>query len=262
VTQSRQRPRGNETSRPDHRRSIEPHPVLADFYTQRAQRSAFVRRLFNETASHYDALNRLFSFGSGAWYRRRCLVRAGVRPGHRIIDVAVGTGLLAQEALAITGAPQDVIGVDLSEAMLATARRKLDIPLVQGLAEQLPLAEASADFVTMGYALRHVSDLVTAFREFNRVLRRGGTVVLLEIGRPSGGLSRALMSAYLGQLVPFLSRYAAGAPTRTLLRYYWETIEHCVAPEIILGAMKESGFCETNCTADMGIFRSYVGRKP
>ena len=262
MTQSRPRPRGDETSKPDEQRSFEPHPVLADFYAQRAQRSAFVRRLFNETASHYDGINRFFSFGSGAWYRRRCLLRAGLRPGHRVVDVAVGTGLLAQEALAITGAPQDVIGVDLSEAMLATARRKLDIPLIQGLAEELPLAEASADFVTMGYALRHVSDLVTAFREFNRVLRRGGTVLLLEIGRPSGGLSRALMSAYLGRLVPFLSRYAAGAPTKQLLRYYWETIENCVAPEIILSAMKEGGFRDARCTADIGIFRSYVARKP
>jgi len=246
---------------PDNRRVVEPHPVLTGFYGQRALRSSFVRRLFNETATHYDGVNQLCSLGSGAWYRRRSLLRAGLRPGFEVIDVAVGTGLLAHEIVAITGCASDVIGIDLSEAMLAVARRKLDIRLIQGMAEQLPFAGESTDFLTMGYALRHVSDLVSAFREFHRVLRRGGTVVLLEISKPTRPLTHALVSTYLGRVIPFICRLTGGG-TETLMEYYWETIENCVPPEIILEAMAQVGFGDLRCNVDLDIFRSYVGRKP
>jgi demethylmenaquinone methyltransferase/2-methoxy-6-polyprenyl-1,4-benzoquinol methylase len=245
----------------DQQRPIEPHPVLTGFYGQPAQRLSFVRRLFNETASHYDDVNRLFSLGSGAWYRRRCLLRAGLAPGCEAIDVAVGTGLLAREIVAITGRPHDVTGIDLSEGMLAAARRKLAIRLVQGMAEQLPFADNSADFLTMGYALRHVTDLVGAFREFHRVLRDGGTVVLLEIGKPTRALSHALVSAYLGRVVPLICRFTTGRRTKTLMEYYWETIENCVPPKTILEAMAQAGFADPRCDVELDLFRSYIGRR-
>jgi demethylmenaquinone methyltransferase/2-methoxy-6-polyprenyl-1,4-benzoquinol methylase len=241
---------------------LEPHPVIPEFYAERAERRPFVRDLFNRTAPHYDAINQVFSLGSGGRYRRQCLLRSGLRPGQRLIDVAVGTGLLAQEAVAITGSRRDVIGVDLSEGMLAIAREKLGISLIQGAAEALPIAGESADFVTMGYALRHVSDLVATFREFHRVLRRGGTVLLLEIGRPSNRLSRVMASAYLGGVVPFLSRWTTGqAQAQALMQYYWATIEQCVEPEVVLKAMRDSGFGDVRCLVGLDLFRSYTGRK-
>jgi demethylmenaquinone methyltransferase/2-methoxy-6-polyprenyl-1,4-benzoquinol methylase len=239
-----------------------PHPVLGEFYGGHNERTGFVRRLFNETAPYYDKINAIFSLGTGASYRRRCLVRAGLHPGLRLIDVATGTGLVAQEAVAVTGRRPDVIGVDLSDGMLAIARAKLGIPVIQATAEELPLAEASADFVTMGYALRHVSDLVAAFREYHRVLRQGGTLMLLEIGKPTRTLSRKLAALYLGRLVPLLSRWMTGdRRAQDLTRYYWATIEHCVAPEIILQALAESGFVELSCDVEVDLMRCYVGRK-
>lgn len=242
---------------------LEPHPVLYKYYPARDQRLSFVRALFNQTAPHYDGINRLFSLGQGAGYRRRCLLRNGLRPGHRVIDVAIGTGLLAREAVAITGDRRNVVGVDLSEGMLRVARDKLGVPLIQGTAEQLPIADGVADFVTMGYALRHVSDLVDAFREFRRVLRRGGTVLALEIGRPTTPLRRMVASAYLGQVVPFLCRWGNGRATlATLTRYYWETIDNCVPAEAILGAMREAGFPDPQCIVDVDLFRSFVARNP
>src|ERR1700761_5189492 len=78
---------------------------------------AFVRGLFNDTAPYYDTVNRLFSLGSGGWYRRRCLLRAGLRPGQTVLDVAIGTGLIAEEALRIVGTEGAVVGLDLSDAM-------------------------------------------------------------------------------------------------------------------------------------------------
>ena len=241
---------------------VEPHPAIAGYYVEPARRAEFVRELFNDTAADYDRINRLFSFGMGAQYRRRCLLEAGLRSGLRVIDVAVGTGLLAREAVAVTGDRREVIGVDPSEAMLAVARSRLGIPLVQGTAEALPLVAESADFVTLGYALRHVADLITAFREFHRVLRPGGTVLLLEIAKPGKQLNRLLASFYLGQVVPFLCRWTSGgARTRTLMQYHWETIEHCVPPPVILRALGDSGFRDLRCTVDFDLFRSYSARK-
>lgn len=80
------------------------HHLIADYYADPAAGLAFMRNLFNLTARHYDRMNRWFSLGTGAWYRRTCLKIAGLQPGHQVVDVAVGTGLLALEALAITGA--------------------------------------------------------------------------------------------------------------------------------------------------------------
>lgn len=240
----------------------EPH-IIGRFEDQDPLCRPFVRTLFNRTAPYYDVVNRVFSLGSGAWHRRRCLRRAGLRPGHTVIDVATGTGLLAQEAALISGDPRNVIGVDLSEAMLAIARVKLGISLLQGTAESLPLRDEVADFVTMGYALRHIADLGCAFREFRRVLRRGGTVLVLEMSRPRKRLNRAVASTYLGGLVPLVSRLTTGdAEAETLMRYHWQMIDHGVPPERILAAMAESGFHQVRCLIDLDLFRSYIGRKP
>lgn len=223
----------------------------------------FVRSLFNRTAPYYDAANQLFSLGSGPWHRRRCLLRAGLRPGVRVIDVATGTGLVAQEAVRISGDPCNVIGVDLSEAMLAAARKKLAIPLIQGSADCLPIANETADFVTMGFALRHIADIGGVFREFRRVLRNGGTLLMLEVSRPRRFLNRTVAAAYLGRLVPLLSRWMTGrSEAQELMRYHWHMIDQSLPPERILAAMAESGFRDVRRITDLDLFHSYIGRKP
>lgn len=242
--------------------SIEPHPPLTDYYTDAGQRPAFVRGLFDEAASSYDSVNRAFSLGSGAWYRRRALRRAGLAPAARLLDVAVGTGLVAREAVRILGDRGHVIGLDVSERMLAEARRYCDIALVRGRAEQIPLADCSIDFVSLGYALRHLAELGAAFGELHRVLRPGGRLLLLEIGRPRSPLGRRLARLWFGGLAPALCRLAApGSETRRLMRYFWDTVDQCVAPEVILDQLAAAGFVELGCHTDLRLFRAYTGRK-
>ncbi|HTH96399.1 MAG TPA: class I SAM-dependent methyltransferase [Stellaceae bacterium] len=220
---------------------------------------SFVRELFNRTAPHYDTVNNIFSLGWGNWYRRRCLLRAGLKSGHHILDVAIGTGLIACSAIDIVGSSGMVIGLDLSEAMLAEARRKLDIPLIQGIAETLPLADASVDFITMGYAIRHIADIEICFREFRRILKPDGKLLLLEVSSPQRAFFRNTLAKYLGHAVPWLSRWITGrAEVRTLMIYHWETMENCIAPEVIQAAMARNGFKNIVCETWFDLFRSYA----
>ena len=254
---------GGQVSEHDGGKGAAPHPVLPGYYGGDGERAGFVQRLFDDTAPHYDRINAVFSLGTGAWYRREALRRAGLRPGDRVLDVAVGTGLVAREAVAVSGDPARVLGLDPSAGMLAETRRGLAVPLVRGRAEALPLRAGSVDFLSMGYALRHVGDLAVAFAEFRRVLRPGGTALILEIARPDSRWARAAARLYLGRVVPALCRL--GAPrgrSGTLMQYYWDTIEACVPAETILRHLRDGGFERVRCETTLGLFRAYSARRP
>jgi demethylmenaquinone methyltransferase / 2-methoxy-6-polyprenyl-1,4-benzoquinol methylase len=242
---------------------IEPHPVLPTYYGSHEAREDFVRDLFNQTAAEYDQINQIMSLGSGRRYRREALHQAGLYAGARVLDVAVGTGLLAREALEICGDRERVIGIDPSEQMLLLTAHSLGIPVIQGRAEALPVGDASIDFVSMGYALRHMRDLEVAMREFFRVLRPGGTLLILEIRRPDGRLGQALLWLYLGCVVPALCRLLRnGRQAYTLMRYFWATIEACVPPHVIIETLSEVGFEMPESTRSLGMFSAYCARKP
>lgn len=241
-----------------------PHPPLKKYYPGEPQRRGFVTGLFDRTAPHYDWINRVMSLGSGVRYRRDALRRAGLVPGNRVLDVAIGTGLVARAARDILGNDGHVIGVDLSMGMLAEARKSLPITLVQGVAERLPLADACADFVTMGYALRHVTDLESTFREYLRVLKPGGSLLILELTRPAADSATYRFTRfYLHTVVPLLARIGpGGADARTLMEYFWDTVDNCVPPATILAALDGSGFTSPRQGVVHRVFSEYVATKP
>ncbi len=240
----------------------QPHPLLQRYYSALEHRAPFVRDLFNKTAPHYDRINTLFSLGSGRWYRREALKHAGLRKGMRQLDVAIGTGLVAREGVILAGDRASVVGLDVSENMLAEARRSLGIGLIQGRAEALPVADQSVDLVSMGYALRHVSDISLAFSEFHRVLKPGGIALILEISQSTGRVGKALTKVYLGWIVPFFARWTtSAAETQTLMQYYWDTIENCVEPAVIMDRLRASGFVDVRCDVSLGVFRAYRARR-
>jgi demethylmenaquinone methyltransferase/2-methoxy-6-polyprenyl-1,4-benzoquinol methylase len=149
-----------------------------------------------------------------------------------------------------------VVALDPCAGMLAESRRRGLDRLVRGVAEALPFADDSFDFLVMGYALRHVADLEATFAEYRRVLRPGGRLLVLEITPPRGRFSFGLLRAYLGRVVPWLAARYGAAPAE-LMRYYWDTIERCVAPATILGALAASGFDEADRRVELGIFSAY-----
>jgi demethylmenaquinone methyltransferase / 2-methoxy-6-polyprenyl-1,4-benzoquinol methylase len=197
-------------------------------------------------------------FGSGAWYRRQALARAGLAPGQAVLDVACGTGVLSKGARALVGESGRVLGLDASFGMLLRAREHGIRPLARGLAEALPFADASFDLLSMGYALRHVGDLRTTFREYRRVLRPGGRLLLLEITPPSSRRARGALRFYLRRIAPGLARIGRrGAEARELMEYYWDTIETCQPPDVILACLGEAGFAGAERHVELGIFSEY-----
>ena len=239
-----------------------PHATLANYYEGEQGRRTFVRELFDETADDYDRIERMMALGSGPWYRRRALVRSGLAHGMEVLDVAVGTGLVAREAAGIVGGTRRVIGVDPSIGMLRSAKQRLDIVAVKGMAENLPFVSNRFDFLTLGFALRHMSDLSIVFSEFHRVLRPKGTVCILEITRPEGSIARGVLKAYMRGLIPLLARVAGSRRnTAQLFEYFWDTIEACVPPERVVDALRQAGFVNVKRFVEVGVFSEYTGCK-
>ena len=219
--------------------------------------------LFERSAPHYDRIDRAMTLGFGGRYRREALERAGVERGVALLDVGCGTGLLAQAALAVVGERGSVTAIDPSRAMIERARHRGISTLRLAVAERLPFADRSFDTITMGYALRHVSDVDRAFAEFHRVLRPGGQVLLLEQTPPGSRLGRAIFRAYMAHVVPALTRAVTrSADAQTLMTYYWRTIERCVTPAAILDSLHRAGFAEVGRHVEMGAFSEYVARRP
>ena len=250
----------NTQNRPE---AAAPADAIGAYYANPARRRSMVRALFNRTAQHYDLTNQIFSLGSGAWYRRNCLRKAGIIPGMTVVDVAVGTGLLAREARRLMQGHGTLIGVDLSESMLAVAQKTLDIPLVQGTAEALPFAANTADAVTMGYALRHVSSIDQTLNEAWRVLRPGGRLVLLEISPPTNGRVKFLTGLFVGGILPLVSLVLTrNRQARSLMSYHWQTIASYAPVEAVLQMIQHCGFESERCHSELDFFRFFSARKP
>ena len=240
-----------------------PHPVLKEYYEGDDDRQPFVTALFDSTARHYNRLSSVMSLGSGQAYRQGVLVRAGLKPGMRLLDVATGTGLVARSAWTILGNDGAVVGLDPSRGMLQEARKVVRGPLVQGIVEHLPFADERFDLVTMGYALRHMADLGVAFRECRRVLKPGGRFLILEVSRPRLVVSQWVVRAYLQQILPLMMRLSgADARTGLLSRYYWDTIAACVPPATILEMLRSSGFVDVERRLRGGLFSEYAAVRP
>lgn len=241
-------------------RPTPPHPVLDKYYETQREREPFVTALFDGAARHYERIGRILDLGSGPAYRRQALVRAGLRPGMTMLDVATGTGLVARSGRRVVGEAGRVVGLDPSRGMLGEARRGgLVGPLVQGRAEALPFRDGQFDLLSMGFALRHISDLGLAFQEYQRVLRPGGRLLLLEVSRPDSAVTRWLLQMHFQRVLPLIMRISTRSrPAEMLMKYFWDTIDQCVPPETILQVLRESGFVTAKRRVFAGFLSEYV----
>lgn len=140
--------------------------------------------LFQPLGPAYHRMGALMSFGQDPRWRR-FLVSRIPRDEGRVLDVATGTGLVAERLLA---AGHPVVGLDQSEEMLAVARARLDgrMTFVEASAEALPFGDGAFDHLTFTYLLRYVDDPAATLVELARVVRPGGVIAMLEFAVPRG----------------------------------------------------------------------------
>jgi len=242
---------------------VAPHPVLSDYYASEERRRERVDGMFDASAVHYDWINNVMSLRSGERYRKQVLTRLGFEPGMAVLDAGSGTGVVARLEQDMVGEQGLVVALDPSKGMLAEAKKRGVNLATQGLGEKLPFPDDQFDRVTMSYALRHVADLQALFSEYRRVLKPGGKLLILEITRPKSKLGYFLLNLYMKSIVPTLTRlFRRSAQAQELMRYYWDTIEHCVPPETILGTIAAVGLEDVRRDVTFGTFSEYIATKP
>ena len=232
---------------------------------QEAKKS-HIRSMFDRIAPSYDRLNHLLSLNIDRLWRRQVVRIVREQAPRRILDVATGTGDLAID-LARRLPDVQLLGADISEEMLAIARTKIArngldsrIELMVEDAEQLSLAEASVDTVTVGFGVRNFADIDAGLREFHRVLKPGGQAVILELSRPDNRIIRTVFEWYFHRLLPRIGGLISR--DRKAYEYLPASVKAFPAPERFLGMMQAAGF--RNCRArsqSFGIARIYTGEK-
>lgn len=167
-----------------------------------------IEAMFDAIAPRYDLLNRVLSLGIDQHWRTKAIRLLESEHPQRILDVATGTADLAIKAERQLH-PREVVGVDLSEEMLRYGRVKVDrlglnprITLVKGDAERLPFDDASFDAVLVAFGVRNFEDLDAGLRDIRRVLRPGGSLVVLEFSRPRATPIKELYSFYSRNVLP------------------------------------------------------------
>lgn len=207
---------------------------MPDVLPQGEAKVRAVREMFDAIAPRYDLVNRVMTFRMDVGWRRRTVRSLGLTPGDRVLDVACGTGDLCRE---LTAAGLRPVGVDLSAGMLRHARTSA--PLVQADALCLPMPDGAVDGATSGFALRNVVDLDALFTELARVVRPGGRVALLEVGRPRNPILRRCHAVYFGKVVPHIGGWLSDPAA---YRYLPQSVAYLPDSDGLLSALRAVGF--------------------
>ncbi|MDQ6618544.1 MAG: bifunctional demethylmenaquinone methyltransferase/2-methoxy-6-polyprenyl-1,4-benzoquinol methylase UbiE [Pseudomonadota bacterium] len=222
-----------------------------------------VQGVFDSVASRYDLMNDLMSAGLHRFWKRFAVEAAMVRPGYRVLDLAGGTGDLARLFADAVGPKGMVLLTDINGSMLGAGRDKLldagyTIPAVQCDAELLPFPSRAFDCVSIGFGLRNVAQKEAALREMARMLRPGGTAVVLEFSQVWAPL-RPAYDWYSFNVLPRLGALVTGDAAS--YRYLAESIRMHPDQATLKSMMEQAGFDRVEVTNLMaGVVALHVGR--
>jgi demethylmenaquinone methyltransferase/2-methoxy-6-polyprenyl-1,4-benzoquinol methylase len=229
---------------------------------QVADKDVRVRSMFNHIAQRYERTNTICSGGRDATWRKAAVDRAEVAFDDDVLDVACGTGDLTR-ALAARR-PRSITGCDFAHQMLTRAVASSG-PLrrwVEADALRLPFADRTFSLVTCAFGVRNFVDLNAGLREFRRVLKPFGRVVILEFARPRSRLFRFVYETYAGRVMPWAATWISGDRSGAY-RYLPRSVVSFPDAEQMRGHLARAGF--EVCTATPRTFGAviiYGGRKP
>ena len=195
-----------------------------------------VREMFDAIAPRYDLVNRIMTFRLDTRWRRKAVRLLGLAPGSLVLDLASGTGDLCVDLERVGIRP---LSMDLSFGMLAADRS--GAPRSQADILNLPIANASVDGATCGFALRNLLDLPSFFNELGRVVRPGGRIALLDVGVPRNPIIRFGNGIYFGRIVPRIGGWLSDPAA---YRYLPKSVAYLPEPEVMLRQLREAGFSD------------------
>lgn len=227
-----------------------------------------IKALFDGISPNYDKLNHLMSFNLDKVWRRKA-VRKVVEGGLpvRVLDVATGSGDLAVAIAKKMPVGSSVIGLDLSEKMLAVAQDKVNhlnlqnvIDFQCGSCEELPFGEASFDRVSVAFGVRNFEDLEMGLREMYRVLVPGGRLIVLELSYPDNRLLQWCFRQYALRWLPFIGGKVSGE--RAAYQYLPKSILDFPKSPLFLSKLRMAGFSTVSSKSlAMGVCRLYTAEK-
>ncbi|MBV7300442.1 bifunctional demethylmenaquinone methyltransferase/2-methoxy-6-polyprenyl-1,4-benzoquinol methylase UbiE [Enterovibrio paralichthyis] len=214
------------------------------------EKVGMVANVFHSVAAKYDIMNDVMSMGIHRIWKRFTIDCSGVRPGHRVLDLAGGTGDLTAKFSRIVGEKGQVVLADINNSMLNVGRDKLrdlgivgNVNYVQANAEELPFPDNYFDCITIGFGLRNVTDKDKALRSMYRVLKPGGRLLVLEFSKPVVEPLSKVYDAYSFHLLPKMGEIIANDAES--YRYLAESIRMHPDQDTLKGMMETAGFEQT-----------------
>ena len=211
--------------------------------TEKQQR---VGAVFTSVAEKYDLMNDVMSLGVHHLWKRFALEMCGLRPGHRVLDLAGGTGDLALKQAALVGESGEVLLADINAAMLQRGRDRIidagfvnRVKTVQCNAEILPFADNYFDCISIAFGLRNVTDKGRALASMQRVLKPGGRLCVLEFSRPIYEPLEKVYDLYSFKILPRMGELIAR--DRDSYRYLAESIRRHPDQQALRQIMLEQG---------------------
>jgi len=211
------------------------------------EKAGLVRGVFDSVASRYDVMNDLMSLGVHRLWKRFAIELAGVRPGQRVLDLASGTGDLADRFADLVGPEGLVLMTDINAAMLGVGRDRMvdrghagNLAYAQVDAEVLPFPDDTFDLVTIAFGLRNVTHKEQALAAMYRVLRPGGRALVLEFSKPLNKPLEKLYDLYSFHILPRMGDLVA--KDADSYRYLAESIRMHPDQETLKGMMEHAGF--------------------
>jgi demethylmenaquinone methyltransferase/2-methoxy-6-polyprenyl-1,4-benzoquinol methylase len=229
--------------------------------TQKAEKVAGV---FHSVASNYDLMNDLMSMGLHRIWKMFTIASANVLPGHKVLDIAGGTGDLAQAFSKKAGKSGEVWLSDINSSMLKVGRDRLTdqgtiIPCAQLDAEHIPFRNNHFDLVTVSFGLRNMTHKEIALQEMCRVTKPGGKSMVLEFSQPIEAL-KPIYDIYSFKVLPWLGKKIAGDAQS--YQYLAESIRMHPDQETLKQMMLDAGFDQVEVhRMSGGIVALHIGYK-
>ena len=224
-----------------------------------------VAEMFDNISPKYDLLNHVLSGGVDIYWRKRAIKLLRKQQPKVILDIATGTGDFAIEALSLK--PEKIVGVDISEGMLAVGRKKITkigkqniITLQTGDSESLSFTDNYFDAVIVSFGVRNFQNLLAGLTEMNRVMKPDGTCVVVEFSKPKSFPFKQLYNGYFKYILPLIGKTIS--KDSSAYTYLPESVQAFPDGDAFLEIYTKAGFKNTKCIPlTFGICSIYIGYK-